>query len=117
MSDERNNSFANSDDDSVADREQGNVHWLYRRETLPKLWLGGCALLALTLALEVFIGLHPHFGFADWIWFSAFYGFFTCVVMVVFAKWLGQFIKRSDDYYQRGDDQDPWQDGLDDGES
>ena len=83
-----------------------DIHWLYRRETLPKLWLAGCALLAFTLALEVFVDLHPHFGFADWFSFAAFYGFFTCLLMVVFAKWLARFVKRPDDYYEADDARD-----------
>jgi hypothetical protein len=76
------------------------LHWLYRRETLPKFWLAGCSLLALTLAFDVFVDLHPKFGFADWWSFNAFYGFFTCLLMVVFAKWLAHFVKRPDDYYE-----------------
>jgi len=84
-------------DDNGASRQ---LHWLYRRETLPKLWLGGCALLAFTLALEVFVNLHPHFGFADWFSFTALYGFFTCLLMVLFAKGLAHFVKRPDDYYE-----------------
>ena len=75
------------------------IHWLYRRESIPKLWLAGGALLALTLVLDVFVDLHAHFGFADWLSFNAFYGFFSCVLMVLFAKGLALFVKRPDDYY------------------
>jgi hypothetical protein len=75
------------------------VHWLYRRATIPKLWLAGSALLALTIVLDFKVDLHAHFGFADWISFNAFYGFFSCVLMVLFAKGLALFVKRPDDYY------------------
>jgi hypothetical protein len=80
------------------------THWLYRPETLPKLWRGGIVVLALSVAAEVFVNLHPHFGFAHWFAFNAFYGFFTCLAMVVFAKWLGGLVKRPDDYYADPDE-------------
>ena len=76
------------------------THWLYRAETIPKLWIAGAVLLALTLFSELFVDLHPHFGFADWFGFAAVYGFLACLAMVVFAKGLGSLIKRPDDYYE-----------------
>jgi hypothetical protein len=75
-------------------------HWLYRPETIPKLWAWGAGVLALTVVVEVFVDLHPHFGFADWFSFNAVYGFASCLAMIVFAKWLGGFVKRPDDYYE-----------------
>jgi len=74
-------------------------HWLYRPESVPKLWTWGSAVLAVTVAVELFTDLHPHFGFAAWFAFSAVYGFFSCMAMVLFAKWLGRFVKRDDTYY------------------
>ena len=86
-------------------------HWLYRPETLPKLWTWGLGILALTVAAEVFTDLHPHFGYADWFSFNAAYGFVSCAAMVLFAKWLGGFVKRPDTYYEpdapRGGE--PWE--------
>ena len=104
MSTPRKDAQAN---DRMPGGEPEQLHWLYRRETIPKLWLAGYALLALTLALEVFIDLHSHFGFSDWFSFNAIYGFFTCLAMVVFAKWLSRFVKRPDDYYDAEVNGDP----------
>ena len=75
------------------------THWLYRPETVPKLWRAGAAVLALTVLAELFVGLHAEFRFADWFSFNALYGFFSCTIMVLFAKWLGALIKKPDDYY------------------
>ncbi len=74
-------------------------HWLYREENLPKLWKAGFVVLALIVIGEVFIHLHAYFPIAEFFGFNAVYGFLSCVIMVVFAKGLGKFIKRKDDYY------------------
>jgi len=87
-------------------------HWLYRPESIPKLWTWGGALLAFTVAVEVFTDLHPHFGFAAWFAFNAVYGFGACMAMVLFAKWLGKFVKRPDDYYQPVHESDSSGDGA-----
>ena len=34
-----------------------------------------------------------------WFAFGALYGFLACFLMVVFAKVLGRFVKRAEDYY------------------
>jgi len=98
-------------------------HWLYRPQNLPRLWKWGAALLALSVVAEFFVNLHSSFGFAGWFAFYALFGFFSCLVMVVFAKWLGGWVKRPEDYYAGGPDDDasgqggaaesPAQDGLD----
>lgn len=79
--------------------EQQDIHWLCRPNTIKWLWRGGIAILVLTVSLEFF--LHPHASF--WIdgtfGFNAWFGFLSCVGMVVFAKLLGIFLKRKDTYY------------------
>ena len=79
-------------------------HWLYRPQNLPLLWKWGAALLAISVAAEFFVDLHSGFGFAGWFAFNAVFGFFSCLVMVVFAKWLGGRVKRPEDYYGAGED-------------
>ena len=79
-------------------------HWLYRSESLPKLWLIQIVILVLALLPEFFVHHHAHvaqsgftldasFGFFAW------YGFITCAGMVALAKILGIFLKRKDTYY------------------
>lgn len=76
-------------------------HWLYRRENIRKLWIGGGLILLLTVVAELFVSLHPHFRLAGIFGFHAIYGLLTCIAMILFAKVLGFFIKRRDDYYDR----------------
>lgn len=75
-------------------------HWLYRRDTILKLWIVSLVVLAAVTVLGFFIDTHPYFGFDSSEYaFYALYGFGTCVAMVVIAKMLGIMIKRPDDYY------------------
>ena len=59
------------------------------------------AILAVIVLAQVYAPIHGHFGFDGWFAFNAFYGFVSCVAMVLFAKLLGHLVKRSDDYYER----------------
>lgn len=74
-------------------------NWFYRKSSIKKLWLAATFILSLTIVLEFFITLHPHFKVEGLFAFHAVYGFFACVAMVLFAKLLGFLIKRRDDYY------------------
>ncbi len=74
-------------------------HWLTRPETIKRLWIVFIAILAVTVLLDLVIEHHPHFGIDGTFGFGAWYGFLSCVVMVLFAKGLGFFLKRPDDHY------------------
>lgn len=74
-------------------------HWLVRAKTIKILWIIFSAILALTVVSELFIHKHEYFGIDGSFGFSAWYGFITCVAMVVGAKLLGFFLKRKEDYY------------------
>ncbi|MCK5167236.1 MAG: hypothetical protein KAQ66_07945 [Rhodospirillaceae bacterium] len=76
-----------------------DMHWLVRPKTIKKLWVGGIALLVAMVALGAFAHPHVYFGIEGTFGFFAWYGFVTCVIMVVGAKVLGLMIKRGDDYY------------------
>lgn len=76
-------------------------HWLERPETIRLLWRAGLTVLALTLAAEFLYEGHPHFGVDGLFGFNAAFGFLSCVAMVLFAKLLGVFLKRDEDYYDR----------------
>lgn len=93
-----------SADNHLQDDRSKAKHWLYRPENLPKLWAVQVAILVLALIPEFFVHHHAHFedqgilldatfGFFAW------YGFLTCVAMVVVAKLLGFLLKRKDTYY------------------
>ncbi|MDH5182708.1 MAG: hypothetical protein OEX12_02340, partial [Gammaproteobacteria bacterium] len=67
-------------------------HWLTRPETIRKLWIGLITVLTLTVIAGLFIDFHDHFGIESSIGFYAWYGFGTCVLMVVGAKLLGKIL-------------------------
>ena len=61
-------------------------HWLVRATTIRRLWIAFIVVLLATV-------LDGTFGFGAW------FGFASCVVLIVFAKGLGALLKRPDTYY------------------
>lgn len=82
--------------ETAQDRDK---HWLVRKETIRRLWWLMYAVLGLTVLAQLVIPLKAKFTVDGWFAFPAVYGFLTCVVMVVFAKLLGVWLKRKDSYY------------------
>lgn len=82
-----------------------NIHWLLRKENISKLWVGFIVILILTVLAGLFVHQHESFGIEDSVGFFAWYGFVTCVGMVVFAKLLGVILKRPENYYDDDADQ------------
>lgn len=76
-------------------------HWLDDPRNVKKLWRGFLVVLAATVIAGLFVDLHPHFEIESWFGFNAAYGFITCLLMIVGAKGLGIFLKRSDTYYAK----------------
>ncbi len=76
-------------------------HWLARPRTRKLLWRLFLAVLAATVILDLAVAHHPYFGLDGTFGFGAWFGFFSCVALIVFAKGLGFFLKRRDGYYDR----------------
>ncbi len=74
-------------------------HWLVRPRTIRILWIAFAAILAALVVAGVFVHGYAYFTIDGIFAFNAWYGFLTCVAMVVAAKVLGAFIKRQDSYY------------------
>ena len=74
-------------------------HWLDDPRNVKKLWRGFLVVLALTVAAELLIRLHPHFGVDSLFGFNAGFGFIACAAMIVVAKALALLLKRPDSYY------------------
>lgn len=75
------------------------LHWLVRPSTI-RLLIAVSTVALLALAIYGFIiDSHPHFEIDAFPFFYSWYGFLTCVAMVIFAKLLGIFLKRRDSYY------------------
>ena len=66
-----------------------------------KIWI--C--LSLCIAISCFLGfafpnLHPHFWWQEIPIFDAFFGFFGCIAIILFSKWIGHiWLMKSERYY------------------
>lgn len=75
------------------------LHWLVRPKTIKLLWVLGIVLLAFVTWLGTTVHPHATFGIEGTLAFYSWYGFVTCVGMVVFAKLLGLILSRKDTFY------------------
>lgn len=78
-------------------------HWLVRESTIRCLWIGTAIILILLVVAQFFIKVKPAVGMDGSFGFGAWFGFFSCVAMVVFAKIIGHVVKRSECYYSEDD--------------
>jgi len=76
-------------------------HWLVRPGTIRLLWAIFLFVLALTILASLFTEVHSWFRIDGSFAFYAWYGFLTCIGMVIVAKLLGRFLHRKDSYYDR----------------
>ena len=76
-------------------------HWLVRPGTIRLLWIVYLFILALTILAGLFMDVHAMFGLDGSFAFNAWYGFLTCIGMIVIAKLLGLILHRKDSYYDR----------------
>jgi hypothetical protein len=74
-------------------------HWLARPATIVKLWTAFAILLAATVLADRFVEHHAYFGLDGTFGFGAWFGFLSCVGLILFARALGAFLKRPDTYY------------------
>lgn len=79
-------------------------HWLDQPDNVKLLWRIFIAVLVLTVLAGFLVDSHPHFEIESIFGFSAWFGFFGCIVMIVFAKALALLLKRYDTYYGQNDD-------------
>ena len=79
-------------------------HWLDDPYHVRLLWRIFLFALALTVAAEIAITLHPHFAVEALFGFHAWFGFLACAVLILVAKALGLVLKRRDTYYERTHD-------------
>lgn len=79
-------------------------HWLVRPRTIRLLWTLFALVLASTVGAEFFVSEPGHEGLAHTFGFGAWFGFGACAALILFAKAIGLFLKRPDNYYDPGDD-------------
>lgn len=81
-------------------QEPAQLHWLVRPKTIKMMWVVGLVSLALLTAASLMVHPHATFGIEGTPAFYSWYGFVTCVAMVLFAKFvLGKLLSRKDTYY------------------
>jgi hypothetical protein len=85
--------------DANHDRNNGADHWLARAGTIRRLWIVFAGVLIAVVLIDLGIEHHPYFGLDGTFGFGAWFGFFSCVALVAFAKALGALLKRPDTYY------------------
>jgi hypothetical protein len=74
-------------------------HWLARDDTIRRLWIVFALVLAATVLADLFVEHHAYFGLDGTFGFGAWFGFVSCVALIVFARALGALLKRPDTYY------------------
>ena len=80
-------------------RPQKEEHWLARPSTIRRLWAAFLITLALTLVADLFLPHESYVGIEGSFGFGAWFGFLSCVVLVLGSRALGKLLKRPDDYY------------------
>jgi hypothetical protein len=76
-----------------------NHYWLVRPATIRRLWSAFILVLIALVGLDLIVAHHPQLGIDGTPGFGAWYGFLSCVALVVLAKALGAILKRPDTYY------------------
>jgi hypothetical protein len=76
-------------------------HWLVQPAIIRRLWAVYIAVLVILVALDLVVAHDAHFGIDGTSGFGAWYGFLSCVGLVLFAKSVGGILKRPDTYYDR----------------
>lgn len=80
--------------------EHNDDHWLTRPTTIRRLWIGFALVLAALVLAGLTIKVKGYFGIDDLFGFAAWFGFGSCVLMVLVAKALGALLKRPESYYE-----------------
>ena len=62
-------------------------------------WIVGIIILIISLILEFFMHPHAYFEIDGWRFFNAWYGFLSCIGIIIVSKSLS-FLKRAEDYYE-----------------
>ena len=81
-----------------------NRHWLDDPGHVKLLWRGFLVVLAITVAAEFVVQMHPPFEIESVFAFAAWFGFAACAAMIAAAKALALLLKRPDSYYGEQDD-------------
>jgi hypothetical protein len=76
-------------------------HWLVRKSTIRRLWIAFAVVLAATVLVDLVVQHDAHFWPEGTFGFGAWFGFASCVALILLAKAFGAVLKRPDTYYDR----------------
>ena len=76
-----------------------NDPWLVRPATTRILWGAFALALAAIVIADLFVEHHPELGVGGTFGFGAWFGFLSCVGLVVAARAIGLLLRRPDTYY------------------
>ena len=85
----------------MSEQKPDSDHWLVRPTTIRKIWIISIIVLILTVLGDFIVHHHAYFGVDGTFGFGAWYGFISCVILVVGSKALGYILKRPDTYYDQ----------------
>jgi hypothetical protein len=74
-------------------------YWLDDLKNVTRIFWSLFAVCGLLFVADAFYEKHPHFEVEGWFGFYGIFGFVACVGLVLAAKGLRVFLKRSEDYY------------------
>lgn len=83
----------------MTEAKNQDKHWLVRPRSIRLLWVVFIGILALVALTDLLLHGHSYFTIDGTFGFFSWYGFATCVAMILVAKALGVFLKRADTYY------------------
>ena len=65
-------------------------HWLARESTIKRLWIVFAVVLAATVLMDLAVEHHPYFGLDGTFGFGAWFGFASCVALIVVREGAGR---------------------------
>ena len=83
----------------MSEQKPDSDHWLVRPKTIRLIWIWSIIILVLLVLGDFLFHHHSYFGLDGTFGFGAWYGFISCIVLVVGSKLVGLILKRPDTYY------------------
>ena len=84
---------------TTAPKPDEKKYWLDSKSNVDRLVRGFYVVCAVIFAIDVFVPKHGPFAIEHLFGFYGWYGFVSCVALVLMAKVLRRMVMRGEDYY------------------
>ena len=84
---------------TTAPKPDEKKYWLDSKSNVDRLVYGFYVVCAVIFAIDVFVPKHGPFSIEHLFGFYGWYGFVSCVALVLMAKVLRRMVMRGEDYY------------------